>query len=73
MESEPVRILLVEDDEIDRMAVQRLFANQSLPSSQKTRTKRLIFGNLNFWQLSRSNLGRAGAERSPAQVAGDAP
>ena len=31
IESQPVRILLVEDDEVDRMAVQRLFAKESLP------------------------------------------
>ena len=31
IESQPVRILLVEDDEVDRMAVERLFAKESLP------------------------------------------
>ena len=30
-EPTPVRILLVEDNEIDRMAVERLFAKESLP------------------------------------------
>ncbi len=38
----------------------KLLNREGMVSSQKTQTSRLIFGNLNFWQLWRSNLRRAG-------------